>query len=83
MFAYEHLQAMLNRANLELSPVSALEHLLPVKTLEEFSELIDYGLKKNSSSWIHYNFGVLYWRIQGDALKAIECARRALWCVPR
>lgn len=83
MFAYEHLQAMLNRKNLELRPESALAQLLPVKTLEDFADVIDSGLKKNSSSWLHYNFGVLYWRIRGDAYKAIECARRALWCVPR
>lgn len=83
MFAYEHLHAMVNRKDINLSPESSLEYLLPVPSIPLFGNEIVLGLAKNRSSWLHYNLGILYWRIKGDAVKAIECGRRALYFTPR
>lgn len=83
MFTYEHLDVMLNRKNITLPPEINLEHLMPVSSIHSFGSQITLGLRKNSSSWLHYNLGALYWRIRGDGPKAIECARRALFTVPR
>ncbi|KAK0055172.1 tetratricopeptide repeat protein 17 [Biomphalaria pfeifferi] len=40
------------------------------------------ALTKNSSSWIAYTLASLYWRIEGDSEKAIDCIRMALTYVP-
>ncbi|XP_018331207.1 tetratricopeptide repeat protein 17 isoform X2 [Agrilus planipennis] len=83
MFAYEHLGSMINRHNLTLTAEIGLKHLLSGLSTEEFGSLIVSELEANTSSWLHYNLGILYWRIKGNAPKAIECARRALFFVPR
>uniref|UniRef100_A0A2C9KLB1 Tetratricopeptide repeat protein 17 n=1 Tax=Biomphalaria glabrata TaxID=6526 RepID=A0A2C9KLB1_BIOGL len=40
------------------------------------------ALTQNSSSWIAYTLASLYWRIEGDSEKAIDCIRMALTYVP-
>lgn len=80
MFTYEHLQPMINRHNLSIPPKQVIEMDMDVSA--QFAEQIALALMKNSSSWIHYNLGAMYWRIEGDGLKAIECIRRALYYVP-
>lgn len=83
MFAYEHLNAMKNRKNISLSPEENLKYLMPVASVKEFGHQLAVGLSKNNTSWLHYNSATLYWRIEGVGLKAIECARRALYFAPR
>ncbi|XP_031341481.1 tetratricopeptide repeat protein 17-like isoform X2 [Photinus pyralis] len=83
MFAFEHLHAMVNRNAISIVPETDLEYLLPVSSIDTFGHYIGLSLSKNSSSWFHYNLGVLYWRILGDAPRAIECGRRALHYSPR
>ncbi|KAF5282029.1 hypothetical protein FQA39_LY00553 [Lamprigera yunnana] len=83
MFTFEHLIAMANRDTLSVSPEAYLVYLLPIPSIRMFGNHISEKLDKNSSSWFHYNLGMLYWRIKGNAPEAIECGRRALYFVPR
>lgn len=83
MYAYEHLQSMVNRSRLIIKPENLLKQLMPVDSVDEFGNRIAIALSKNRTSWFHYNLAVLFWRIKGDALRAVECARRSLYVVPR
>ena len=38
--------------------------------------------QKIGPSWILYNLATLYWRIVGNTINGLECARRALYFVP-
>lgn len=80
---FEHLPAMRNRANMTSEPQKNLERFMPMASVEQFGHEITAGLSKNGSSWLHYNLASLYWRIKGDAPKAIECIRRAIYFSPR
>lgn len=83
IFAYEHLNAMKNKKNITISSEDNLKYLMPMTSVKEFGHQVAIGLSKNNSSWLHYNLATLYWRIEGVGLKAVECARRALYFVPR
>lgn len=83
IYAYEHLNAMKNRKNITITPEENLKYLMPMTSVKEFGHQVAMGLNKNNSSWLHYNLATLYWRIEGMGLKAVECARRALYFVPR
>lgn len=83
MFTFEHLHAMVHRKNVTSIPERGLENLMPVDSLQQFGHEIAIGLTKNTTSWLFYNLGVLYWRIRGDAPQAIECGRRAVYYAPR
>ena len=80
MFTYEHLRPMAQRDNLTIpsKQVTGIDD----GTSEHIAKQIGNALLKNSSSWVHYNLGAMYWRMEGDAPKAVECARRALYYVP-
>lgn len=56
---------------------------MPVSTVQQFGHEIALGLSENSTSWLFYNLGILYWRMKGDAPQAIECGRRAVYYAPR
>ncbi|XP_063907336.1 tetratricopeptide repeat protein 17 isoform X2 [Zophobas morio] len=64
------------------APEESLEKLMPMKSVQLFGHEIHNELVKNSSSWVHYNLGALYWRIKGNGPKAVDCSRRALLFVP-
>ncbi|CAG9563311.1 unnamed protein product [Danaus chrysippus] len=84
MFAFEHLEGMLQRDNLTVNPEFVLPELIsPVMTLDQFGHWLTTMLQRNNSSWLYYHMASLYWRIRGNAPKAIECSRRALHFVPR
>lgn len=84
MFVFEHLSAMVNRANISISPEKALEQWLqPGTTVATFGHQVALGLIRNSTSWLHHNLGAIYWRIKGEAYNAIECGRRAVHFAPR
>ncbi|GJQ65171.1 hypothetical protein Trydic_g7312 [Trypoxylus dichotomus] len=80
MFTYEHLPPMINKHNLSIPPKQIIE--MDTDFSMQFAEQISLALMKNSSSWAHYNLGAMYWRIEGNGLRAIECIRRALYYVP-
>lgn len=84
MCVFEHLESMKQRDNLSASPEMSLpEDLSSEMTADQFGEWLAGILKRNSSSWLHYNMASLYWRVRGIAPKAIECSRRAVHYAPR
>lgn len=75
---------MVKRDNLTANPELLLpEQISPIMTVDQFGHWLTDMLKKNSSSWLHYNMASLYWRIRGNAPKALECSRRAVHYAPR
>ncbi|CAH2063047.1 unnamed protein product, partial [Iphiclides podalirius] len=84
MSAFEHLEGMINRENLTISPELYIpEKVSPIMTVDQFAHWLSGVLKKNSSSWLHYNLASLYWRARGNGPKAMECSRRAVHYAPR
>ncbi|PZC82481.1 hypothetical protein B5X24_HaOG210230 [Helicoverpa armigera] len=89
MCAFEHLESMQQRENLSASPETSLpEHMssnteITEMSVDQFGHWLAGVLKKNSSSWLHYNMASLYWRVRGNAPKAMECSRRAVHYAPR
>ncbi|XP_060074042.1 tetratricopeptide repeat protein 17-like isoform X2 [Ylistrum balloti] len=43
---------------------------------------VAHALKKNSTSWVLTNVAALYWRVEGDAKRAIQCLRLSLTTAP-
>lgn len=84
MFAFEHLEGMIKRENLSIDPELTLpEQISPIMTVDQFGTWLANILQQNSSSWLHYNMASLYWRVRGNAPKALECCRRAVHYAPR
>ncbi|GBP43674.1 Tetratricopeptide repeat protein 17 [Eumeta japonica] len=74
----------MNRQNLSSDPELSLpEQIAPIMTVDQFGHWVANILKRNSSSWLHYNMASLYWRVRGNAPKAMECSRRAVHYAPR
>ncbi|KAK3103819.1 hypothetical protein FSP39_022148 [Pinctada imbricata] len=44
---------------------------------------IAQALKKNMTSWVLANTAALYWRVEGDARRAIDCLRLSLTTAPK
>ncbi|XP_046394814.1 tetratricopeptide repeat protein 17 [Ischnura elegans] len=54
----------------------------PSKNINHFGKKVGMALARNSTSWPLHNLASLFWRIVGDAPRAIECARRAVHLSP-
>lgn len=80
---------MKQRENLSASPELTLPTHMSVlsditdMSVDQFGSWVAGVLRKNSSSWLHYNMASLYWRVRGNAPKAMECSRRAVHYAPR
>lgn len=80
---FEHLPSMVQRKRLQISPE------LPLHTdefglmKESFLKMITLGLKQEPLSWKFPVLASYYWRAKGNARRAIECARRAIYLAPR
>ncbi|XP_077967043.1 tetratricopeptide repeat protein 17-like isoform X2 [Styela clava] len=81
---YDYLEGVKNREYLHsYQAESGLKTTMKYMENEnELANAINDALKKNSTSWVAYNIATLYWRMKGDAEKAIECVRRALHFSP-
>nr|XP_008192506.1 PREDICTED: tetratricopeptide repeat protein 17 isoform X1 [Tribolium castaneum] len=79
---YERFPSLHSDDNITLVPEDSLEKLMPVTSVRLFGHEIHKELVKNSSSWVHYNLGALFWRMKGNGPKAVDCSRRALHYVP-
>lgn len=79
---YTSLPDMENNTNINISPDVSLNQLIPFESLELFGHEIAIALKKNVTSWIHYNLAAIFWRIKGDGDKAVDCIKRAIQYVP-
>lgn len=75
---------MTQRENLTAdAEITLPEQISPIMTADQFGHWVTAILKKNSSSWLHYNLASIYWRARGNAPKAMECSRRAVHYAPR
>ncbi|KAJ0179516.1 hypothetical protein K1T71_005228 [Dendrolimus kikuchii] len=84
MLAFEHLEGMIQRENLTAAAEITLpQQISPIMSVDQFGHWVTAVLRKNSSSWLHYNLASIYWRVRGNAPKAMECSRRAVHYAPR
>lgn len=79
---YQGVPPMESKNNIFVAPDDSLRQFMPVDSVKVFGHEIAQGLKKNTSSWVHYNLAAIYWRIKGDGPKAINCIKRAIHYVP-
>lgn len=83
MSCFEHLQSMVHRKKLQMAPELSL-HAEEFGVMKEgFVKMITLGLKQEPLSWKYPVLGSYYWRAKGNAKRAIECARRAIFLAPR
>lgn len=84
MHAFEHLKSMIDRKNVSMMPDLELSKLLfTLEAINGFGHLLHEEMEKNKTSWVLYNMAGYYFRLVGDAYKAIECIRRSLHFSPR
>lgn len=80
---FEHLQSMVQRKRLQMAPELSLHAEEFGIMKESFVKMITLGLKHEPLSWKYPVLGSYYWRAKGNAKRAIECARRAIYLAPR
>ncbi|KAL3984668.1 hypothetical protein ACH3XW_35480 [Acanthocheilonema viteae] len=79
MYAFEHLPFVQQRDKLKVIPEAVFEKLLPPNySTAEFGSHVAKALEMKPTSDSFLRLAALYWRIKGDAPKAVECFRRAL-----
>eukprot|EP00052_Salpingoeca_macrocollata_P018686 m.153771 g.153771 ORF g.153771 m.153771 type:complete len:836 (+) comp20768_c1_seq5:6-2513(+) len=84
----EHLDGVKRRAELvgvaEKSLASVLNDMYSSlgRGNENIGRFIAYGLSLNTTSWVVLNLAGLYWRVQGNAERAVECLQRAFYFSP-
>lgn len=83
MSCFEHLQSMVQRKRLQMTPELSLHAEEFGVMKESFVKMITLGLKQEPLSWKYPVLGSYYWRAKGNAKRAIECARRAIYLAPR
>lgn len=79
MYAFEHFPSVQQRDKLKIIPEAAFQKLLPpTYSTVEFGSHVAKALEMKPTSDSFLRLAALYWRIKGDAPKAMECFRRAL-----
>ncbi|OZC12323.1 hypothetical protein X798_00845 [Onchocerca flexuosa] len=79
MYAFEHLPSVQQRGKLKIIPEAAFQKLLPLNyAITEFGNHVAKALELKPTNDSFLRLAALYWRIKGDAPKAMECFRRAL-----
>ncbi|EJD75230.1 TPR Domain containing protein [Loa loa] len=79
MYAFEHFPSVQQRDKLKIIPEAAFQKLLPPNyATTEFGSHVARALEMQPTNDSFLRLAALYWRIKGDAPKAIECFRRAL-----
>ncbi|VDN07175.1 unnamed protein product [Thelazia callipaeda] len=77
--AFEHFLSVGQRHTLKINPESSFQKSLPSNyETTEFGSHIAKALEKEPTNSSFLRLAALYWRIKGDAPKAVECFRRAL-----
>lgn len=80
---FEHLNGMLNRRRLQMNAEVPL-HSDEIGVLRDsFVKMIKFGLQQEPLSWKYPVLASYYWRARGNARRAVECARRAIYLAPR
>ncbi|XP_067656213.1 tetratricopeptide repeat protein 17-like isoform X4 [Haliotis asinina] len=85
---FDHLPGVKCRAGLEYSGELGLKDVLQRlggddEPIQVAGARIAHALKENATSWVLANLAALYWRVEGEATKAINCLRLALTYAPR
>lgn len=83
MSCFEHLQSMINRKRLQMTPELSLHSDEFGVMKESFVKMIVLGMKQEPLSWKYPVLASYYWRAKGNAKRATECARRAIYLAPR
>ena len=84
MQAFEHLAGIRSRSSLVMEPETALVKLIPDNmSLNKFAGWVAENLIQQPESWLAFNLAGLYYRIEGNAPKAMQCCRLALHFSPR
>lgn len=83
MATFEHLESMARRKRLTMLPEVKL-HTDEFGILKEgFVRMLTVGLKQEPLSWKYALLSSYFWRAKGNARRAVECARRAIYLAPR
>lgn len=83
MATFEHLDSMMGRKRLVMAPEVKL-HLEEFGIMKEnFVRMLTFGLKQEPLSWKYALLSSYYWRAKGNARRAVECTRRAIFLAPR
>ncbi|XP_037071285.1 tetratricopeptide repeat protein 17-like [Pollicipes pollicipes] len=78
MDTFQHLVGMKDRRHLSMAPELGLAELVGQQNVHEFGHRVELALRRRPGAWVLYQLASLYWRIQGDAPRAVECSRRAI-----
>uniref|UniRef100_A0A915Q884 Uncharacterized protein n=1 Tax=Setaria digitata TaxID=48799 RepID=A0A915Q884_9BILA len=79
MHAFEHFLSVQQRDKLKIIPEAVFQKSLPSNYgVAEFGSHVAKALEAKPTSASFLRLAALYWRIKGDATKAVECFRRAL-----
>lgn len=83
MSCFEHLNSMINRKKLQMGAEVPL-HSDDIGVLKDsFVKMIKFGLQQEPLSWKYPVLASYFWRARGNARRAVECARRAIYLAPR
>lgn len=83
------LPGVRNKKHLHYHPETVLKEVLQKlggggdkQPVEVIGTRIAQALRKNMTSWVLASTAALYWRVEGDASRAIDCLRLALTTAP-
>lgn len=74
---------MVNRNKIKMQPERSLGLEELGISASDFPIVLSNALKMNPNSWKLYTLTSYYWRYVGNAVEAVECARRAVYLAPR
>ncbi|XP_037936675.1 tetratricopeptide repeat protein 17-like [Teleopsis dalmanni] len=83
---YEHLESFKGKSlkTMHIEPEVQMDFsvisTVPIKDL--LRSIAIGGMSKKGEAWKYYTLSSYYWRLQGDAQKAFECARKAIPLTP-
>ncbi|MCP9262764.1 Tetratricopeptide repeat protein 17 [Dirofilaria immitis] len=79
MYAFEHLPSVQQRSRMKIVPEAEFQKLIPPNySVAEFGNNVAKALETKPTNDSFLRLAALYWRITGDAPKAMECFRRVL-----
>uniref|UniRef100_A0A7G3AW24 Ribosome biogenesis protein NOP53 n=1 Tax=Lutzomyia longipalpis TaxID=7200 RepID=A0A7G3AW24_LUTLO len=83
LMCFEHLDGMYNRKNLSMNVEQTLLLLGLELSNPHLGNMLVTKLRRDPYAWRYHTLASLYWRSKGNALEALECARRGVYLAPR
>ncbi|XP_070560353.1 tetratricopeptide repeat protein 17-like [Ptychodera flava] len=88
LFTLDHLKGLAERDEIEYSAEQGLKEVLETlggdfESYHYIGTRINIAISFNQTSWVLANMAALYWRVEGEAEKALECLRQGLFFSPR